>query len=431
MAKFIDLDTGLPALLNKVKAWVNSKTSTKQDTIADLATIRTGAGKGATALQPSDVSIDAPSTPDGTFTLNVGSDTYTVNLNHTHENMAKLVVVDEEPSNPATDTIYALVDDASDPTEIQSLWIAGLEFVGGGGGGTAGQPRVTSPANGSTIDIGYNSGSGVSDTITVKGKDLTQGLTVGISGTGFSLTYGQSTGQSSVSIAQADALLGAQVTIVNNGSGRATDGVLVISHGNDVLSTVSVETSLLPSGYTKLDYIENIVKGLDTGIKATNSTTIDSSASGSSWEVDIQYNSVPSINQYVVCTDEDVAHWFMERSDVGKYAVGGGGYSLTAALTSRNTITVAFTGGSISATCGNETVTRAYTYRNNKNVCLFENINYTMQQYGGLVFKGKIYGAKCTSGGSFNGVPAKRNSDNHFGLYDTANSVFYDLSSNS
>ena len=33
MAKFIDLDTGLPALLNKVKAWVNSKTEGKQDTL--------------------------------------------------------------------------------------------------------------------------------------------------------------------------------------------------------------------------------------------------------------------------------------------------------------------------------------------------------------------------------------------------------------
>ena len=41
MAKFIDLDTGLPALLNKVKAWVNSKLSTKQDALVSGTNIKT------------------------------------------------------------------------------------------------------------------------------------------------------------------------------------------------------------------------------------------------------------------------------------------------------------------------------------------------------------------------------------------------------
>lgn len=51
MYKFIDLDTGLPALLNKVKTWVTSKLSAKQGTISDLDTIRSGAAAGATAVQ--------------------------------------------------------------------------------------------------------------------------------------------------------------------------------------------------------------------------------------------------------------------------------------------------------------------------------------------------------------------------------------------
>jgi len=45
----------------------------------------------------------------------------------------------------------------------------------------------------------------------------------------------------------------------------------------------------------------------------------------------------------------------------------------------------------------------------------------------GLFSSGKIYSVKCTSGGSFNGVPAQRISDNKKGLYDTANDVFYSL----
>jgi hypothetical protein len=427
MAKFIDLDTGLPALLNKVKAWVNSKLSTKQDAIGDLADIRSGAAAGATALQPADVRAEAPATPDGTFTLNVGSNKYSVNLNHTHENMAKLVVCEESdlPSTLDPATIYAQVDDADTPTEIQSLWIACLEFVGGSV--PAGTPVVTKPS-GTTINLGENV-DGASKTVTIQGRDLTGDLTVAV-GTGLSLTYNGTTA-SSVTIPLANALVGAQVTIEYGGTTALTDGMLSISGGGATSKTytVTADAESLPSGYTQLDYIENIVKGLDTNILATNSDTIDGTQSGSSWEVDVQCNSTPSSGQIILCTNEDVAHW-LQVLNTGNYSVGGGN-NLSASITSRNVITVAFTGGGISASIGNETVTRAYTYMNKYSVCLFENINYTMQQYGGLVFKGKIYGAKCTIGGSFNGVPAKRNSDNHFGLYDTANSVFYDLSSNS
>lgn len=51
MYKFIDLDTGLPAALNKIKTWVNTKLAAKQDAINDLATIRSGAAAGTTAVQ--------------------------------------------------------------------------------------------------------------------------------------------------------------------------------------------------------------------------------------------------------------------------------------------------------------------------------------------------------------------------------------------
>lgn len=134
MAKFIDLDTGLPALLNKVKAWVNSKLSAKQDTltfdnaptansnnpvksggvytalagkqdtISDLATIRTGAAAGATALQPADVSVESPSTPDGTVTINVGDNAYSINLNHSHPQYLKYQLLADEAAYTALAT---------------------------------------------------------------------------------------------------------------------------------------------------------------------------------------------------------------------------------------------------------------------------------------------------------------------------------------
>ena len=115
MAKFIDLDTGLPALLNKVKAWVQSKigdlanaTTTalagKQGTIQDLATIRTGAAAGATALQPADVSAEAPVTPDGTVTINVGDNAYSINLNHSHPQYLKYQLLADEAAYTALAT---------------------------------------------------------------------------------------------------------------------------------------------------------------------------------------------------------------------------------------------------------------------------------------------------------------------------------------
>ena len=115
MAKFIDLDTGLPALLNKVKAWVQSKIgdlanatttalSGKQATISDLATIRTGAAAGATALQPADVSAEAPVTPDGTVTINVGDNAYSINLNHSHPQYLKYQLLADEAAYTALAT---------------------------------------------------------------------------------------------------------------------------------------------------------------------------------------------------------------------------------------------------------------------------------------------------------------------------------------
>lgn len=119
-----------------------------------------------------------------------------------------------------------------------------MEFAGGGVPDT-GEPMISSPSNGSTINLGTNEGSGVSKTITVKGKNLTGDLTVAV-GTGLTISYGQSTGQSSVTIPMAQASLGAQVTIAYGGSGSLDDGSLVISQGNDVLSVVVVVVVVAP-----------------------------------------------------------------------------------------------------------------------------------------------------------------------------------------
>ena len=206
--------------------------SGKQDTISDLATIRSGAAAGATALQPADVRAEAPATPDGTFTLNVGSNEYSINLNHTHENMAKLEIVDEEPSNPALDTIYAQVDDADTPTEIQSLWIAGLEFVGGGGVPDD-EPKLTLPRSGVTIDFEGQS----TVTLFVKGKNLASALSIAVTGD-FTVTLNGSTVSS---ISSSDANNGVTLTLTQ-GSGFS-GGTLSISSTEVDTRTLTVDDS--------------------------------------------------------------------------------------------------------------------------------------------------------------------------------------------
>ena len=365
---------------------------------------------------------------DGTFTVHSGGNDYTVNLNHTHPNMAKLIVCEEGdlPSTLDNSTIYAITD--SGETEIEKLIIRGMEFAGGGIPDT-GEPMISSPSNGSTINLGTNEGSGVSKTITIKGKNLTGDLTVTV-GTGLTISYGQSTGQSSVTIPMAQALLGAQVTIAYSSSGALDDGSLVITHGNDVLSSVVVVVVVvaeLPNGYTRLEYVDNAVRGIDTGILATDSQDTSQSVAGSSWEVDVQCNSAPASNEMIVVANEDVAHWFGAVASTGCFGSGGADYCFSSPATTRQQIQVAFFSNKIVLTSGGETKTRNYTYQNKRNVCLLNNINASDQQYAGLQFTGKVYSIKCTSGGSFDAVPAQRTSDGKKGLYDKANDVFYPL----
>jgi len=178
------------------------------------------------------------SNQDGTivFTDTAGN-TYTVNLNHTHENMAKLVVCEESdlPSTLDPATIYAQVNDAEDPTEIEVLYIAGIEFSGGGV--PAGTPVITKPS-GTTLNLGTNDGSGVSQTIEIRGRSLTGDLTVTV-GTGLTVTYNGTTA-SSVTIPLANALAGAMVTVSYSGSGTLEDGSLVISGGGATPKSVVV-----------------------------------------------------------------------------------------------------------------------------------------------------------------------------------------------
>lgn len=95
-------------------------------------------------------------------------------------------------------------------------------------------PSLSSPASGTTVNVGTNTGSGVSKVIAVRGSNLTEPLAVAVTGTGFSV--------SSSSLTAADVNLGASVTVTYTGTDPAATGTLTIS-SSEVEVTVNLTAS--------------------------------------------------------------------------------------------------------------------------------------------------------------------------------------------
>lgn len=117
----------------------------------------------------------------------------------------------------------------------QFTWPANEGGSSGGGGDTpTGDPSLTvyvdgvAVANGSTINVGTNTGNGVSKNITIKGSNLTSpvSLTMGAS------TSGLSVSPTSVAASQVMAVSGATATISYSGSIASASGRVTISSGS-------------------------------------------------------------------------------------------------------------------------------------------------------------------------------------------------------
>ena len=101
-------------------------------------------------------------------------------------------------------------------------------------------PVLTAPENNSTVNVGTNTGSGVSKTINVKGQYLTQDLTVSVSGDGFTVTR-------DVTVTAAEANAGKDITVTYNGTNANATGTLTISSG-EVSATVNLTASYSDNG---------------------------------------------------------------------------------------------------------------------------------------------------------------------------------------
>ncbi len=193
------------------------------------------------------------------------------------------------PSTLANDTIYAVTD--SGETEIEKLIIRGMEFAGGGVPDT-GMPMVAKPNTLRPLNLGNNTGSGVTALVDVKAKNLNyngsnDGLTVSVGqNSGLLLSYDQTVDATSITIPQLAAETGCQITVKYTGSGALADGALVFSHDNAVLTSVVVVVVVAPvqvagvkltgTQWMQTDYIvKSNTKISIRGTFASNSITED------------------------------------------------------------------------------------------------------------------------------------------------------------
>lgn len=141
------------------------------------------------------------------------------------------------------------------PELVEYIWgnLKGNAWTPGGGTTT---PVLTSPTNGSTVNVGTNTGSGVSKAINVKGSNLTKSLNVSVSGAGFSVT------PSSITAANANA--GTNIIVTYNGTTTSATGTLTIS-SSEVSSTVNLTASYSNgSGPTPGDEVIETWEGIPT-----------------------------------------------------------------------------------------------------------------------------------------------------------------------
>jgi len=124
------------------------------------------------------------------------------------------------------------------PELVEYIWGNKRGSIWTGSGSTT-TPALASPVSGSTVNVGTNSGNGVSKTIALQGSNLTKSLTISVSGAGFSVTPSVVTATAANS--------GTNLTVTYNGTASSATGTLTIS-STEVNSTVNLTASYNSGG---------------------------------------------------------------------------------------------------------------------------------------------------------------------------------------
>jgi endonuclease I len=126
------------------------------------------------------------------------------------------------------------------PELVEYIWGNKKGSIWTGTSGTT--ATLISPTSGSTVNVGINTGSGVSKAITLQGVNLTKSISISVSGTGFSVTPTVVTASAANS--------GTTLTITYNGTASSATGTLTIN-STEVSATVNLTASYNASGATE------------------------------------------------------------------------------------------------------------------------------------------------------------------------------------
>ena len=174
--------------------------------------------------------------------------------------------------------------------------------------------QITSPVDGSTVNVGTISatGSSVSKSITVKGSELTQGLSLSVSGTGFRVS------PSSISAATANNGTNVIITYSSTVPGDAT-GTLTIG-SSEVSVTVNLAASKVGAAslaITSLDSMEAVQNGESTVVQGS----VTSENNNTAITLSVEGNFELSLNQYTwarsLTLDPDGEVFYVRLADTG------------------------------------------------------------------------------------------------------------------
>lgn len=190
---------------------------------------------------------------------------------------------------------------------------------------------------------------------------------------------------------------------------------LTIPEGNvkqvSVNGVVLWRKSLLPSGYTQLEYIES-----------TGTQRIDTNISGNArWVITAQANSIKGDSQVIISSTIGAVGgtWYGESTNSRVWGAGGTALS-DIPPTTKTTADLTFNNSGVTGTIGGISVVR--------------NITATQQIWSIFAtsskifpFIGKLFEATVYQNGTMvrNLIPAMRNSDSKVGMYDTVTRQFF------
>ncbi len=175
-------------------------------------------------------------------------------------------------------------------------------------------------------------------------------------------------------------------------------------------------TSILPSEYTQVDYIES-----------HGTEYIDTNVTGeATWNLKIQYTSIKKTTQILLGRSSSAGYWFgiLNTDNNGVYGFGTdnkvdivGTTLVEAIINTSNT--------NISGIINNQNITP-------RNITDFSYLNNNYQLFKATKFSQflsncKLFSTKCYQNNILirDFIPCYRNSDNEVGLYDLVNDVFY------